>query len=756
MKKKIFRVKFVPFSGGARSTFFWVDAGDSGTGTLEERPILTNGQRGAPRRLMMLIVRTLLCRALSIRQQYVLNGKDGERLKPLLSSQRQGIWKDIYASKLVARGAPSNVRLQSVHIPLDVVLELDIGEGRYCDDRMNDQSILELFELHQELQTRWNGSIEESVSACGSVGKKERESKIRSCPRICADDEFSERIRIAIEDRKYMSASGAGHQLRIDSEALRRRLAVLPETKKRKCVRTKYLLDEIGRRKFFEINRGRLSQISDELGCHQSELMEAESSEFYELGDDFYGALQRNYKWEAVRSSLGDAGWGPISFIKIDELLSCKRDVELQAYSGLSGQDLEQYVTRREASSDVDIMVFHDGAELPSGIFPEENARNDKYIQRHQKQRDWGAYFIALAVAKRLGSDGVFLQRLSRSVSDQNRFAGVTPKNARHTETLSCPASFSDKPDTVAQVMGCSYAETSRLLEKHFNARLEETKDSDAAKRSSGDPTTLGREILCIHTYDKFNKSGDSERPEVTSVFRPEVIQADTPLHELYDPLFPRSIATSTAHLTLVHLLSSEFALQRLFVDPNLPYTLPSGSFELRLRNWLWFSYIQHRYETQHQEAQGEDASEMAIWRFLKNVNNRDVNAHVLRLILRGSLDSKSSSKADANTNDLITMNADTLRKYRREYGAIEKFLKEENENGELENSFRMSTRTPSVLTIEIRKDLLFESLGDQPLRSGEDLKGQLCTAKVDQISYCIAAAVKKYRSLRDKEYEEV
>lgn len=358
--------------------------------------------------------------------------------------------------------------------------------------------------------------------------------------------------------------------------------------------------------------------------------------------------------------------------------------------------------------NEVAIDVIHDGFAVPEEIGElGEDARAD-LEQAYSDDRDWGAHYIATALARKLGIPSYLRVTLLRPLLDCNRFAGVheTPLDPEHRLAIAPP---------MAQHLDSTQR---RLLLEEGYDRV----DADLRRWVHGK-----RIKLAIHTYRPDNAIG-TRRPAVSLILRSpsydrHVDQRLTTLFEIY----PRELAEFTADRILAYHLAATLERRSFSTGFNSPYLLPDGAVEMRLQLALFFLFLREKFEREH--GPRESAEYDAVWRMLSNLNRRSAEGiALLELLQMGAKDFVVGSPPYS----LVGL--------REIYDEIRTFL--ESRKDALVQSFRFHPSRMSALTIEVRRDVFLRMERDA---QGRERPAAYDPDRVEELASGIAEAVRDY-----------
>jgi len=362
------------------------------------------------------------------------------------------------------------------------------------------------------------------------------------------------------------------------------------------------------------------------------------------------------------------------------------------------------------------VHTVHDGSALPREFRYHSNGKPvvdlEQLQQLYVQGRDWGANLVAHKLASALGVSGYARCRIARVLLDFNRFPGSTPPGTRDPlERLSI-----SKPFNTA----LSHAQKLRLLEGYYD------RISDLIEEQ----ILTGKLIMIgVHTYDEHNPS-QTKRPDCSLITTPGCYQREARMpFGLFDPLYPDVLAESSCSRVLRDRISLNLERSGYRVSHNHPYPLPEGGMEVRAQVWYFFDYVRQRFEREFPATQSRSAYRL-VWMMLLNTNLRLAEAESLRGYLhryRKVLKGQERRFEDA----------------RRAYERVADFVR----NSSVITDYRRSSRRPSNIAFEVRKDLVC-SLQDGRL---EDLTPEQ-EQNATQIGRVVAKAIRTYLEIDREE----
>ncbi|MEL7062048.1 MAG: N-formylglutamate amidohydrolase [Acidobacteriota bacterium] len=327
------------------------------------------------------------------------------------------------------------------------------------------------------------------------------------------------------------------------------------------------------------------------------------------------------------------------------------------------------------------VYTIHDGGRVPRHIWGE---RTDEVLdleplrEAFVRERDWGADRVASHVARRLGLSGFLRVDLPRFVLDFGRFPGVSTRGDAYLLRRSIFPPVENLLDeaTIHRLMREIYDRISTVLTERF---------------------ARSRLTFAIHTYDRHNASG-TLRPEISLVERSMTYQRDSSLPPYtFDPLFPALLLESTCDRLVTYRLLLELERAGWHAALDYPYSMPEGSVEIRAQVWFFFRHLREHFVAARPETSADGAYQR-VWQMLLDVNRRLGDCERLRAYLHRYRDAPPGQE-------------ELYRAARQAYGEIGTFLAARRE--ELVDGWRFSAERPGCFGIEVRKDLLIESVDD-------------------------------------------
>lgn len=351
------------------------------------------------------------------------------------------------------------------------------------------------------------------------------------------------------------------------------------------------------------------------------------------------------------------------------------------------------------------IMVdtLHDGDGLPARVVEDPavvSLRKHGELTRHfDRERDWGANLVAHHLSAALGLGGYHRVEIARIAMDFNRFPGISPPDAGPMDRLALgpPLGPVLPYETKRHVLETCYDAVSAGLDAAIAGKLLK---------------------ICIHTYDARNAS-QTRRAEISLLTRSESYQQLSRLPVgLFDPLFPDVLAESSVKPILRDRIALTLEKAGFEVAHNFPYRLPDGSVEIRCQPWIFFQWLRERFEAVHPETPQSTAFQL-VWDMLLNTNQRRQRADALSGYLhrfRLAPPERAAAFDDA----------------RRAYEALCAWVAD---NDALIEGYRRSPDRFSALTIEVRKDLVWEFDGATPVRPRVDAAREIGTRIAESVA---------------------
>jgi len=348
--------------------------------------------------------------------------------------------------------------------------------------------------------------------------------------------------------------------------------------------------------------------------------------------------------------------------------------------------------------------TVHDGWIIPERFLEDFDPEDMEDLRRRfDLERDWGAHWVALRLARELKLSRCHRVTLARALLDFNRFPGVSPDDADHLGRLAINPPFSSR---------LSFEQKSELVTGYYDTI------------STGiDTAVAGRLIkIAIHTYDTHNESG-TERPAVSLINRPLSYQLQGSIPGgAFDPMFPQIIGEFMASRVLTFRMALSLEKAQVPVSLNYPYLLPDGGVEIRSQVWFFFRHLKTAYEAAHAyHDDTETAAFQLVWNMLLDTNTRSSASmafseylHAFRRPPKGL--------------------GDYFERGRAAYESIDRFL---HANWEvLVENYRHSDRRPSSLAVEVRKDFLWELQDGRPTHLKVDDAERAVIAMADGIEH--------------------
>lgn len=357
------------------------------------------------------------------------------------------------------------------------------------------------------------------------------------------------------------------------------------------------------------------------------------------------------------------------------------------------------------------IHTVHDGGAIPHEFRFNANGEPlvdpDALLARYTKERDWGANLVAKKLASALGLRGYARNKIARVLLDFNRFPGSTPPAIHNPlERLSISQPFNT---------ALSHAQKLHLLENYYD------KISDLIERD-----VLGGKLIMIgvHTYDEHNAS-ETKRPDISLISTPGCYQREAKMpYGLFDALYPDVLAESTCSRILRDRISLNLERSGYRVSHNHPYPLPEGSMEVRAQVWYFFDFVRQRFEREFPNTANRPAFKL-VWTMLLNTNLRLAEAEALRGYLH-------------RYRRVAPQQVRRFEEARRAYERVSEFVR----NSDVITAYRRSSRRPSNLAVEVRKDLVGapHPITGRPLDLTKDLEDNATL-----IGHVVAGAIRTF-----------
>ena len=355
--------------------------------------------------------------------------------------------------------------------------------------------------------------------------------------------------------------------------------------------------------------------------------------------------------------------------------------------------------------SRIAIDVIHDGNWIPRSFTSSDPSHILHPTRLHDPfvtERDWGAECVASCLASALHTPGYTRVNTARVLLDFGRFPGTSRVGADHMNRFAITHPFSEH---------LSHKQVQDLLENHYDvisAGMDETSRDKLLK-------------VAIHTYDA-RKPGRSRRPAVSVLTRFHGL-TDTPGNpiRLFDAACPAEIVEMTTDPILRSRILLHLEEAAIYAAENYPYTLPEGSVEVRAMVWFFFRHVQKLFVERTPHLHHGPAAER-VWNMLMDTNLRSADSYTLRGFLH-------MYRRPATEDEVLFAEA------RDYYAEVTRFISEYREA--LVRDWLQSVERPSSLILEVRKDLVFDYEGGQPIGP-----------RVDDAKYLarvFAAAIQQY-----------
>lgn len=354
----------------------------------------------------------------------------------------------------------------------------------------------------------------------------------------------------------------------------------------------------------------------------------------------------------------------------------------------------------------ITVDTLHDGDAIPARLrdLPAVAAleASGKLKALHERERDWGANLVAEKLCAALGVSAFLRVNVARIVMDFNRFPGMSAPSSDAMSRLALSGPLADALDYPAKRF---------VLERCY----------DPVSRAM-DTAILGRALkISIHTYDEHNPSM-TRRPEVSLLTRSDSYQRHSRLPVgLFDPLFPDVLVESSSSSILRDRIALTLEKRGIAVEHNYPYCLPDGSVEVRCQPWFFFQHLRRLFEDAHIEC-AEDPAFTRVWEMLFNTNHRGGED----LALSGYLHRFRPAPRGLES---------TFDDAQAAYARIAAFAGEQDD---IVARYRRSPTRTSAITIEVRKDLVWNFADDgTPLGPRDD--------QAETIANALATAIATY-----------
>ncbi|MCI0562708.1 MAG: hypothetical protein MN733_29865 [Nitrososphaera sp.] len=333
----------------------------------------------------------------------------------------------------------------------------------------------------------------------------------------------------------------------------------------------------------------------------------------------------------------------------------------------------------KEMEQSIMVDVIHDGWVIPEPIY--QGFTDTEAIQlAFIKERDWGAHKVAKELARHLGLRGYYIVPLARVVMDYGRFPQPVYQYQARTSLDGFFNRTSFNSPVADQITG---EEKEKILSAYYD-RVSESFEALL-------PTKLIK--LAIHTYDERNIIGTPRAP-VGLLTVPKHYQDESCIPSgAFDPLFPDTLGEFTASRRLTYELAVRLEDTGFSTALNLPYTLPTGSVEVRSQVWSFMCWLQKNFEASHLPKSDQERHSLdQIWKMLKNTNARRPTTLLYRKCL------------NANSEEVKQLLPEGMR---QAYNWVHRFLADNFED--LVLNYKFSSRRLNSIAIEVRKDLARE-----------------------------------------------
>ncbi len=425
---------------------------------------------------------------------------------------------------------------------------------------------------------------------------------------------------------------------------------------------------------------------------------------------------------------------------EFSEGLNFAREGEYESITRLHNErdpKLDRFIHHGQHRARITVDTIHSGNIVPERYLvsiiralPNNPEVLASIINGYRKEKDWGANYLAAALAKTLNLDCSYHVNIARILLDYGRFPGITQRGASHLNRFAINYPFSHMP----------HKDKRDLLEIHYDTI------SNTIEKAVFDPNTRLPKILkiSIHTYDKFNPGEANHergtlRPEISVIYTPDAYHKDNRLpYGLFDPIYPEELSESTADRRLVARIILNLETAGLTVAQNLPYSFPEGSVEVRAQVWLFFQHLRKVFE----ERTGITGDEYdAVWDMLLDTNHRSTLSAYLRNYLH-MYRRATPAQHLGNSAELSKIMSDLVEQARRAYERIERFLAEGRDD--ILHDYRKSPDRPSSLALEVRKDVLWE-FDDNEKRVQNAPPGRLRLENLQRITRHLTLAIYDY-----------
>ncbi|NJK90208.1 MAG: hypothetical protein HC923_13020 [Myxococcales bacterium] len=326
------------------------------------------------------------------------------------------------------------------------------------------------------------------------------------------------------------------------------------------------------------------------------------------------------------------------------------------------------------------IDAIHDGNAIPAEFLTNAPRNHwEELMAIYARQRSWGATLIAGHLASALRLPMFLRVNTARALVDFGRFPGVVHRSARRRQDLAIRPPFDEWLTATQQ---------HDLLCQHYDVI---SRGFDAALESM-------RVKVALHTHDERDELGRLQ-PPISLMTRCRSSADGTDHHGPFDPLFPMELLESTADRALKSRVALELEAEGLRVSENHPGLLDDGSVEARSLARRFFRRVQIAFEQTARPCRriGDASPRDLVWEMLLDTNQRSCISDVMRGHLH-------RTRRPPEGYEKVFGAA------RFDYEEISAFVLEHQES--LVESFTLSSERVSVLYVQVRKDLVWNSVG--------------------------------------------
>lgn len=421
-----------------------------------------------------------------------------------------------------------------------------------------------------------------------------------------------------------------------------------------------------------------------------------------------------------------------------DEALQVPEDESVEAVEIVENRHFDPSLSVYPTSLKGRIMIdtIHAGNTIPGRFWPAcelEDERHQDIESGYIEEKDWGANYLAAGLARALNLEYFYQIKIARILMDYGRLPGVTEQSRGHLDRFAINYPFLETDHSLKK----------DLLESYYDdisSQFERAVEGKVLK-------------LAVHTYDKYNPSGDgrgrgTERPEVSIVYSSASYHEHKRMtHGLFDPLFPDELGQHSADRRLAARISLELEKEGIMVAHDHPYMLPDGSVEMRAQAWQFFIRLREIFETSNPDTKN-DPSYRLVWEMLKDTNRRSSVSNLLRsYIHRYRRIPDEILIADSEAKDLFRHDVGSnLDKARIAYESVAAFFRGER-RARIIDDYRWAKDRPSALVIEVRKDILWR-FHDDECREPELGEAGLKLENLETITMAVSRALLKYLNM--------